>query len=110
MEHSETDIVNINFGNQQLDNFLLNEAVLKKVASESPAFRWSMTLVYQTLQKLGELPLYHLADISGELDEAKFESISWDANASGEKLRGIVRTILVLNNLAAKRLQTTIGV
>lgn len=110
MEHSETDIVNINFGNQQLDNFLLNEEAFKKTLCESPALRWSMNMVYHTLQKLGELPIYHVAENTEYFDEAKFESISWDANASGEKLRGIVRTISVLNNLAAKRLKTTIGV
>lgn len=110
MEHNSFDIANINFGNQQLDNFLLHEEVFKKAVCNSSALRWSMHMVYQTLQKLGELPEYYQAEKTEFMDEAKLESVNWDANASGEKLRGIVRTILVLNNLAAKRLQTTIGV
>ena len=111
MEHTEQDINNINFGNRQLDNLLINEESTRNLIVNSTPLRWIISCgVYNTLRKLGELLKWENTP-----EEIKAEYISEAMNWEGvfektDKTEQVARCVLVFATLSEKRLAKTTGV
>lgn len=111
MEHTEQDIRNIDFGNRQLDNWLINEDSTRNLIVNSKPLRWIISCeVYNTLRKLGELLKWENTP-----EDVKAEYISEAMNWEGvlqktDKTEQVARCILVFARLSEKRLEKTSGI
>ncbi len=109
MEHSEYDIKTISFGNFWLDKWLENEEAFKKRIVESAPTRLCLTEIYRVLVKLNQLPTFWKSKDLSWVKEAVELAKEWSPGASEAKIDAIAQAILVLNNLAEKRLSVSSG-
>lgn len=109
MEHTEQDIKNIDFGNRQLDNWLMDEDMFKKMLLFSNPLRWIIgSVVYGTLSKLGELVTWEKTDEQSRGEYIQM-AIGWEGGIDQKKTLQIAKSLMVLSTLAEKRLITTTG-
>lgn len=110
MEHSEYDIKTINYGNFWLDQWIKNEESTKQSIISSLPIRFCLQDVYKLLVKLGELPVFWNNKESDLIKEAVGMAKEWLPDGTDNKLESIAMCILVLENLAEKRLKVTTGI
>lgn len=113
MDHTDYQIKAIDFGNFCLDRWLKDEKEFIKSINHSKPLRFCLNDVYRVLVQLGELPVYWKA--KKEKNESVTDAISgaleWADSLEEESLvEDMSKAILVLNNLAEKRLKVTSGV
>lgn len=66
---------------------------------------------YDSLVYLGELPKWDWRGMKGQtIEDAKETALRYCPDADENKLNRLIQAVLVLNNLAEKRLQVTGGV
>ena len=109
MEHTEQDIKCINFGYSVLDLFLKNEMLFIDMISNSEPYRYCIGTVYQTLTKIGELPIFWRVSNTGYVKEYELQAKEWCKEAEGNKLSQLTRCAMVLSHFAEKRLEVTSG-
>lgn len=110
MEHSDYDIVNIDWGNKWLDVYLKDpDGFINRLKSSQPQ-RSCLIFIYGTLVSFGEVPGWR-EQINGELfSEARRQSKElWPESTESEEI-SLAKCILVLNHFAEKRLAVTGGV
>lgn len=110
MEHSEYDIKIVNYGNFWLDKWLENEELFKERLVKSTPTRMCLTEVYRVLVRLNQLPIFWKSKDLSWVKEAIERATEWSPGASEAVVDSIAQAILVLNNLAEKRLQVTAGI
>ena len=111
MEHTEQDIRNIEFGNKALDFWLQDEKGFIEKINKSMPYRYCLKSVYQTLIKLGELPVYWKFKGENELiDNARRMAVAWwDPECEHSNVDEMTVCLLVVNTIAEKRLAVTTG-
>lgn len=109
IEHTELDISNINYGNFCLGQWLENESLFVNKLIHSETMRICLVNVYGTLVKLKELPKFDKLN-QDTFNETLKRSKDWDATSSGIKGVQLMKSILVLDKLAEKKLAVTAGI
>lgn len=111
MEHRPLDISAINFGNFMLGKWLQDEEKFWKGLIASLPQQICMVSAYDSLVRVGELPKWSWKGMKGEnIDKAKETALQWCPDAESNKLNRLIQAVLVLNNLAEKKLSVTTGV